>query len=56
MRVADPAVFGSSGQQTMLDFRVHDLEAMLAQLRAKGADVVPEAEDVDGLLNGHRQF
>jgi hypothetical protein len=31
--------FGSRAQQTMLNFRVHDLDAMLAQLRAKGADV-----------------
>ena len=31
--------FGSRAQQTMLNFRVGDLDAMLAQLRAKGADV-----------------
>ena len=31
--------FGSRAQQTMLNFRVRDLDAMLAQLRAKGADV-----------------
>src|SRR3954465_5619303 len=31
--------FGSRAQQTMLNFRVGDLGAMLAQLRAKGADV-----------------
>jgi hypothetical protein len=29
--------FGSSTQQTMLNFRVRDLDAMLAQLRANGA-------------------
>jgi hypothetical protein len=29
--------FGSSAQQTMLNFRVRDLDAMLAQLREKGA-------------------
>jgi hypothetical protein len=34
--------FGSSAQQTMLNFRVRDLDAMLAQLRAKGADVAEE--------------
>jgi hypothetical protein len=28
--------FGSRAQQTMLNFRVRDLDAMLAQLRAKG--------------------
>jgi hypothetical protein len=31
--------FGSRAQQAMLNFRVGDLDAMLAQLRAKGADV-----------------
>src|SRR6478672_13389676 len=31
--------FGSPGQRTMLNFRVRDLDAMLAQLRAKGATV-----------------
>jgi hypothetical protein len=31
--------FGSRAQQTMLNFRVRDLGAMLAQLRAAGADV-----------------
>ena len=31
--------FGSRAQQTMLNFRVRDLDAMLAQLRATGADV-----------------
>src|SRR6478735_9581613 len=35
--------FGSRVQQTMLNFRVGDLDAMLAQLRAAGADV---ADDV----------
>ena len=41
--------FGSRGQQTMLNFRVRDLDAMLAQLRAAGADVAPETEDMDGI-------
>lgn len=31
--------FGSRAQQAMLNFRVRDLAAMLAQLRARGADV-----------------
>jgi hypothetical protein len=53
---SETAYFGARGQQTMLNFLVHDLEAMLAQLRDKGADVVLETEDVDGLLNGQRQF
>ena len=36
--------FGSRAQQTMLNFRVRDLDAMLAQLRAKGADVADEPQ------------
>ncbi|MEV0648484.1 VOC family protein [Phytomonospora sp. NPDC050363] len=35
---ADTEYFGRE-QQTMLNFRVHDLDAMLAQLRAAGAAV-----------------
>ena len=38
--------FGSRAQQTMLNFRVGDLDAMLAQLRAKGADVTSETQDM----------
>ncbi|MER6539157.1 VOC family protein [Streptomyces sp900105755] len=41
--------FGSPAQQTMLNFRVRDLDAMLAQLRAKGADVDAETQDMDGV-------
>ena len=33
----------------MLNFRVHDLDAMLAQLRATGADVAEETQDMDGV-------
>jgi predicted enzyme related to lactoylglutathione lyase len=32
-------------QQTVLNFRVRDLDAMLAQLRAMGADVAGEAQE-----------
>ncbi len=46
---ADTDYFGSRTQQTMLNFRVRDLDAMLAQLRAKGADVGPETQDMDGV-------
>lgn len=46
---ADTDYFGSRSQQTMLNFRVADLEAMLAQLRAKGADVAVETEDLEGV-------
>jgi predicted enzyme related to lactoylglutathione lyase len=38
--------FGSGTQQTMLNFRVRDLDAMVAQLRAKGADV-SETQDIE---------
>jgi predicted enzyme related to lactoylglutathione lyase len=41
--------FGSRVQQTMLNFRVRDLDAMLAQLRAKGADVAQETQDMEGV-------
>ena len=41
--------FGSSGQQTMLNFRVRDLDAMLAHLRSKGADLSEETQDMDGV-------
>src|ERR1700712_5525193 len=41
--------FGSRAQQTMLNFRVRDLDAMLAQLRAKGADVAKETHDRQGV-------
>ncbi len=42
----DTDYFGSRGQQTMLNFRVRDLDAMLAQLRAKDADVDEETQEV----------
>ncbi|MFJ6726332.1 VOC family protein [Streptomyces sp. NPDC091281] len=41
--------FGSRTQQTMLNFRVRDLDAMLAQLRAAGADVAEETQDMAGV-------
>jgi predicted enzyme related to lactoylglutathione lyase len=46
---ADTDYFGSPSQQTMLNFRVRDLDAMLAQLRAAGADVAAETQDMDGV-------
>jgi predicted enzyme related to lactoylglutathione lyase len=39
--------FGSRAQHTMLNFRVGDLDAMLAQLRAKGATVSEETQDME---------
>ena len=41
--------FGSREQQTMLNFRVRDLDAMLAQLRAKGADVAGDVQEMEGV-------
>jgi predicted enzyme related to lactoylglutathione lyase len=41
--------FGSRTQQAMLNFRVRDLDAMLAQLRANGADVAAETQDMSGV-------
>ncbi|MGV9339888.1 VOC family protein [Streptomyces sp. NPDC003688] len=41
--------FGSRDQRSMLNFRVHDLDAMLAQLRTKGADVSEDIQDMEGV-------
>lgn len=41
--------FGSREQRTMLNFRVHDLAAMLAQLQAAGADVAEETREMEGV-------
>jgi predicted enzyme related to lactoylglutathione lyase len=41
--------FGSRSQQTMLNFRVRDVEAMLRQLRDKGATVADEVQDMEGV-------
>ena len=46
---SDADYFGSPAQQTMVNFRVRDLDAMLAQLRAKGADVIEETQDMEGV-------
>ncbi|MER7734574.1 VOC family protein [Streptomyces erythrochromogenes] len=48
---SDTDYFGprASAQQTMLNFRVRDLDAMLAQLRDKGADVAGETQDMAGV-------
>ncbi|MFG1682270.1 VOC family protein [Nonomuraea sp. NPDC049269] len=43
------ADYFSRAQQTMLNFRVRDLDAMVAQLRAKGADVAEETHDMEGV-------
>jgi predicted enzyme related to lactoylglutathione lyase len=46
---SDTDYFGTRAQQTMLNFRVRDVDAMLAQLRAKGANVAEAAEDMEGV-------
>ncbi len=45
----DSDYLGSLDQQAMINFRVRDLDAMLAQLRAGGADVADEVQDLDGV-------
>jgi predicted enzyme related to lactoylglutathione lyase len=46
---SDTDYFGARDQRTMLNFRVGDLAAMLAQLRRQGADVAAETEDLEGV-------
>jgi predicted enzyme related to lactoylglutathione lyase len=46
---SDTDYFGSPTQQTMLNFRVRDLDAMLAQLSDKGADVDGEPQEMEGV-------
>ena len=46
---AETGYFGSRAQQTMLNFRVRDLDAMIAQLRAKGADVAEDTQEMEGV-------
>ncbi len=50
---ADTDYFGRADQQVMVNFRVTDLHAMLAQLRAAGADVDDEVVEVDFGLFAH---
>jgi predicted enzyme related to lactoylglutathione lyase len=40
---------GPEPRRSQLNFRVRDLDAMLAQLRAKGADVAHETQDMEGV-------
>lgn len=42
---ADTGYFGRPEQQTMVNFRVRDLDAMLGQLRDAGAEVDDRVED-----------
>jgi predicted enzyme related to lactoylglutathione lyase len=43
----DTAYFGSSAQQLLVNFRVRDLDAMLAQLRAAGVQVDDRVEKME---------
>ena len=45
----DSDYFGSRDQQTMINFRVRDLDGMLAQLRALGADVDEQTQEIEGI-------
>jgi len=45
----DTDYFGDRTQQTMINFRVRDLDAMLTQLRLKGAAVDAATEAMDGV-------
>jgi predicted enzyme related to lactoylglutathione lyase len=46
---SDTDYLGPRTQQTMLNFRVADLDAMLAQLREGGAAVDDQIEEMDGV-------
>ena len=44
---ADTEYFGPTGQQSMVNFRVRDLDAMLYQLRAAGVAVDERVEEME---------
>jgi predicted enzyme related to lactoylglutathione lyase len=46
---ADTDYFGKREQQYMINFRVRDVDAMLAQVRAAGATVDDEAQTWEGM-------
>jgi predicted enzyme related to lactoylglutathione lyase len=46
---SDTEYFGSRDQPIMLNFRVRNLDAMLAQLRAAGADVADHVQQMEGV-------
>ena len=46
---ADTEYFGRPDQQSMINYRVRDLEAMRAQLREAGATVVEETQEMEGI-------
>ena len=46
---SDTDYLGSRDRQTMINFRVRDLDAMRAQLRLKGADVDDDTQEMEGV-------
>jgi predicted enzyme related to lactoylglutathione lyase len=44
---SDTAYFGPGGRQQMVNYRVRSLDAMLAQLRAKGVAVDERVEEIE---------
>ena len=44
---ADTEYFGPTGQQSMVNFRVRDLDAMLDQLRTAGVSVDERVEEIE---------
>lgn len=46
---ADTDYFGRREQGFMINLRVRDLDAMLAQLRAHGATVIDDQQDYEGI-------
>jgi predicted enzyme related to lactoylglutathione lyase len=44
---ADTTYFGSADNQLMVNYRVRDLDAMLAQLRASGVTVDERVEEIE---------
>jgi predicted enzyme related to lactoylglutathione lyase len=46
---ADTDYFGRPDQQSMVNFRVRDLDAMLAQLRAAGTTVDDDVQTMEGV-------
>ena len=46
---ADTDYFGRPDQAFMVNFRVPDLDAMLAQLRDAGVDVVDDVQEMEGI-------
>jgi len=46
---AETDYFGSRSKQFMLNFRVRDLDAMIAQLRSLGANVDEQTQDMEDI-------